>query len=72
MFAWVLLCPCLIWSLGFSAGVPLFTFLFLAVRRRRGLIEPVALAAALWLVIQLLLGGLLELYLHDGWLWGLG
>ncbi len=70
VFAWVLLCPCLIWSVGFSAGVPLFTFLFLAVRCRRGLIEPVVLAAALWMVIELLLGSLLELYLHDGWLWG--
>ena len=72
VFAWVLLCPCFIWSLGFSAGVPLFTFLFLSVRSGRGFFESATLAAALWLVVQELLGGLLELYLYEGWLWRLG
>ncbi len=71
VFAWVLLCPFFIWSLGFSIGVPLFTFLFLRARSGYGFFESAILAAALWLVIQELLGGLLELFLYEGWLWGL-
>ena len=69
VFAWVLLCPLFIWWLGFAIGVPLFTFLFLSLRSGRGFFESAILAAVLWLVIQELLGGLLGLYLYEGWLW---
>lgn len=71
VFSWVLLCPVFIWSLGFAAGVPFFTVLFLRVRSRRDFFQSVIVAAALWLVIHQLVGGLLELYLYEGWLWKL-
>ena len=71
VFSWILLCPLFIWSLGFAAGVPFFTVLFLRVRGRCDFFESVILAVALWLVFHQLLGSLLELYLYEGWVWRL-
>ena len=71
VFFWVLLCPLFIWLLGFAAGVPSFTVLFLRAFSRREFWEAVILALVLWLVIYHLSGRPFELFLYEGWVWKL-
>lgn len=69
VIAWVALIPVLIYLLGSLIALPLFLLIYLKVRSREGWVLSIGMAVAMFGFLYGAFVALLNVRLHEGWLW---
>lgn len=69
VFAWVAMIPALVYLLGPLIALPLFLLLYLKVRSKEGWAVSIGMAVAMFGFLYGAFVAVLNLRLHEGWLW---
>lgn len=69
VFAWVAFVPCVMYLLGSLIALPLFLLLYLKARSKEGWVLSIGMAVAMFGFLYGVFIAILNVRLHEGWLW---